>query len=76
MDGVAGDGEHLDAALPVDVVHPHLPQHRQPQRPETNEIGVVNALGLNEVKSSAMKERLLGCVNRSKGRIHATKEPI
>ena len=34
MNGVARDGQHLDAALPVDVVHSDLPQHRQPQGPE------------------------------------------
>ena len=34
MNRVARDGQHLDAALPVDVVHSDLPQHRQPQGPE------------------------------------------
>ena len=33
MNGVPRDGEHLDAAVRVQVVHAHLPQNRDAQRP-------------------------------------------
>ena len=44
MNGVARDGQHLDAALPVDVEHPDLPHHRQPQGPEKKTISLVDKL--------------------------------